>query len=119
MSEPKWWPKGVLPDVPGYYLSVVEGSVGQASWRLPDKYLQSTCKERTFYGPIPDPPKAPPKVRRFTATYKGEPVSGCIPENHFNSLLHIYRFDSNGRSYYVGQLREFDLDNIQWLDSEY
>src|SRR5688500_16541922 len=99
MSEPKWWPKGVIPDVPGKYVSLRNGCI-RTGWVFPGEAPAANASERKnerqFYGPIPDPPQEPPKLRRFTATSKcGVNLSGCVSET-FTEFSCFYGYKANG-----------------------
>lgn len=114
MSEPKWWPKGVVPTDAGYYLQKIDNATYGTS--IPQD--RGFNKDSQFYGPIPEPPKEPPKLRRFTATMKGERVSGCCIVEHWCSRM--FQVFKNGRdgAYYAGIFHEEDVSDIQWLDKE-
>lgn len=121
MTEPKWWVRE-WPSEVGFYYSV-----------CPDGYRHITeCTKpgggltepaMSFYGPLPDPPKEPPKLRRFTAKHKryGR-VSGVYvepspknPELYFNFAAWYLR-ESGSRDFVHGE--ESDFSDIVWLDKE-
>lgn len=117
MSEPRWFEWGVLPTEPGYYLSLRSTiSDGHCSWKLPCSSLPDRdMPTRRFYGPIPDPPKAPPKLMRFRAIYKREWVSGVyIPEEALS--LKYMVFPRGGDSFGEQWCREDMLSEIKFLD---
>lgn len=112
MSEPKWWIKEWPTEV-GFYYSVA-----------PDGYKHitecvkpgggETKPDLMFYGPIPDPPKEPPKLRRFTATCKiGGRVSGVYVEGKEEPYYVTYFFAG---SLCCGDRVESELSDIQWID---
>jgi hypothetical protein len=111
--QAKWWPRGVVPSIPGYYLAVGHNVVG---WRIGKEHPSQGSPERRFYGPIPDPPQDPPRMRRFIATHKslGE-VSGVL----FTDLEGSMRFDTY--SWHEGHINrvwceESEFTEIKFLD---
>jgi hypothetical protein len=111
MSEPKWWPKGTIPDEAGMYVTNSGGFWGV--WNVPVPNL-SPSETRAFYGPLPEQPKEPTKLRRFTATKKGNLYSGVKAAGM--GPVAIFLSGHNRTDYEWVQLS--DLSDIQWLDKE-
>lgn len=120
MSEAKWWPVGVIPTEPGKYLSIRVCDHSVCAWSFPNdskhEMLSFQPERRRFYGPIPEPPKEPPQLRRFTAKWQGEDVGGCAIENAYcDRRFQVYRNTKEG-AYYHGCYFESDLTDIRWID---
>lgn len=122
MTEPKW----------RHIDEVTEEMYREGSWVIPltDKTHQSRNPTSTkleqlksyathIYGPIRNPPKPPPKLRRFEATYRDDRVSGVSATGQanldgFHGLVGIYR-ETGNRFVWV---QPAELTEIKWLDTE-
>lgn len=117
MSEAKWWPIGTLPAEPGWYQS--EGYGVRVSWQFPrDNDLVGRVDhaiKRQFYGPIPDPPEPPPRLRRFTANCKvGGVVSGiCVVGSDTYYVTYFHQ-----GALCRGERMAKELADIHWIDGE-
>lgn len=119
-SEAKWWPKGVVPTEPGEYYAIreMDGEPVSSSKTITQDGEHEGCPDRQYFGPIPDPPKAPPKVRRFTATFKGESVTGAFANGEYvgNRVMIWRRHGADGAV--IQPCGWSELTDIQWLDKE-
>jgi hypothetical protein len=117
MSEPKWWPMGEIPTEDGNYLCRFDGRV--SCWVFhKDRPLKFELGQ--FYGPIPEPPKEPPKLRQFTATHPiyGRVTGAYFPEkNSGTARKHQIFFWEDERFEYVW-LNECSLSDIKFIDKE-
>lgn len=115
MSEPKWWIEQ-WPTVPGFYVD-----------HSPRKNLNITRLDGTpkaeptkwsFYGPIPELPKDPPKLRRFNANFRGRRVAGVQLVGEPDPLgCHCFPENSNGTHSRMWCAQD-ELSEIIWLDKE-
>jgi hypothetical protein len=122
MTEAKWWPQGVVPNVNGVFVSARGGLGNRALWKFPEERVMAIksdhAAERAFHGPIPDPTPEPPKLRRFTAKYRksGRDVSGVQMEGR--EIVSTFSRDTGDSGCWSSGCELDELIITEWLDPE-
>jgi hypothetical protein len=124
MTEMKWWPPGVIPDVDGEYVIVLDGCKGFREITPLNRSVSERdaryYPSRQYIGPLnlPAEPKSPPKLRRFTAKYRksGRDVSGVQMEGR--DIVSTFSRDTGDSGCWSSGCELDELIITEWLDPE-